>query len=785
MIMNGFMCGFCATILSAMLWPLLPQLSMLPLFLVAALVLFRHTPVLAGMLIALSWITAFNALLTSTAVSEDGNPVTIKAEIIALVYSNRDWISVDVALIEPTFPSLLTSKLRLSWSKPPSLAVGQQWQLTIKPKPITSVVNQGSFNQQKSLLSKHILAKGNVLEAQLISTSPELRTQLIKQLTPALASFPSQDLLLALLVGDKQLMSQSRWLQLRRTGTGHLFAISGLHLSVACFWAYLLSSRVLFNFAAHQGRRNRIIAMICCSLIVIGYAYLAGFSVSTQRALIMLLTYFSTWIFRRYSSSWERLLYALFVVLLLDPFSPLSAGFWLSFMALVVILVSMSTWDRTFEGNDASQVNEPVVEPKQPLQLKFSQWRQTFVGWLWAFWAIQWRLALVLGVVQAVFFAGSSLISVLINLVLVPWFSFVVIPLSLLSLFLFVLVVLVGFHGDGAGIFWLADKTMEPVLWLLEHTSGLTFAWFALTEQSIAVLLYALLGVGLCCSFKLGYWRIACSVMLLPLLALCFQVSTDQQSPRWQVHMLDVGQGMSVVIESNRRAVVYDTGASFGDFSYAERVVVPFLQHRGIKHVDYLVISHKDNDHAGGAQVVLNAYPDAQVIADDKLAALTCRPKTFLWQTITIAIIAPKFASKGNNGSCVLRVSQHDQSILLTGDIEAKAELQLSTQANIASNIMSVPHHGSNTSSSLAFIQAASPQLVLIPAGFNNRYGFPKKAVLERYHQLGISVLTTGEQGQLSVTFEPESIEYDTYRSNIAPFWYNQIFRFGPSANPE
>ena len=781
------MCGFCATIISAMLWPSLPQLAALPFFIILAMVVIRHTPLLAGGLIALSWITTFNALLMSWDTSENVDTIDVKGEIISLVHSNGDWISMDIMLIDSILPHSVTRKLRLSWSKPPNVDVGQQWLLTVRPKSITSLLNQGGFNQQKYLLSKHIFAKGKVINGQLISENSDVRTTLIKQLKPALKQYPSQDLMLALLVGDKSLMTTERWQQLKNTGTGHLFAISGLHLSVACFWGYIFSKTILFQLLANQSRRNGVIAMLVCALTAIVYAYLAGFSVSTQRALIMLLAYLSSWFFNRFSSSWERLLYALFIVLIIDPFSPLSASFWLSFMALVVILVTISTYSTTqYSKHPSNEVFEDIAVQTSPTSI-YSYWWRKLQQWFVPFWAIQWRLALILGLLQASLFAGTSIISVVVNLLLVPWFSFVVIPLALLCLMLFIIGLLSGLQIDFSNTFWLANQTLEPALFLLDYASKLSFAWLDLSHQWIAVILSAAAGLWFCYQFRDIYWRITFSAMLLPTILLCFQHYSNQQSQQWKIHMLDVGQGMSVVIESNNRAIVYDTGASFGgNFSYAERVVLPFLKNKGIRKVDYLVVSHADNDHAGGTDVILAAFPNAQTISDNGTkGAIDCRPKIFMWQTIKIEIVAPTLATAGNNGSCVLRLSKEGNSILLTGDIEATAEQALISHKGIVSQVMSAPHHGSRTSSSVGFINAVSPELVLFPAGFNNRYGFPKEDVVARYHRLGIETLTTGEYGQLSVIFKHGSVDYYTYRSDFAPFWYNQVFRFGEIENPE
>ncbi|MCL1049194.1 DNA internalization-related competence protein ComEC/Rec2 [Shewanella abyssi] len=752
--------------------------------------MIRRIPMLAGCLFALSWITMFYALLMDWDTTENVDTIHIKGEIISLVHANGDWISMDIMLVDSILPHKLTRKLRLSWSKPPTVRVGQQWLFTIKPKPITGPLNQGGFNQQKYLLSKHIFAKGKVTAGRLLSDNKGVRDKLIEQLKPALAGYAAQDLLLALLVGERSLMTSDRWQQLRNTGTGHLFAISGLHLSVACLWIYLVSKTLLFNLLPTQGRRNSVVAMVLCAVTAIAYAYLAGFSVSTQRALIMLLTYISSWLFSRFSTSWERLLYALFMVLLLDPLSPLSASFWLSFTALIVILVTVGKFEpQRFEAVATK------VESRQPAVISIPQvlLKQAMIGfratlqWVVAFWAIQWRLALVLGGVQAIFFAGTSVISIAVNLILVPWFSFIVLPISLLSLLIFIMAILVGVDAELVNFFWLSQLTMEPVLMLLDIGSRIPFAWLGLSMQWIAVVICAVLGVWLCCQFRTLRWRLAFSVMTLPAVILAFQAIFGIQQQQWKVHLLDVGQGLSAVIERNGRAIIYDTGASFGaNFSYAERIILPFLNSKGITKVDFLVISHADNDHAGGASVIMEAFPEAIVISDDKRwGMVNCRPKNLLWQAINLEIIGPLIPAKGNNGSCVIRFANGDNSLLLTGDIEHEAEQKLIHHKGIESDVMTAPHHGSRTSSSDGFINAVSPQLVLFPAGFNNRYGFPKKDILRRYHDFGIDTLISGEQGQVSVVFQSNSINIYTYRSDFAPFWYNQVFRFGENKNSE
>lgn len=785
------MCGYCITIVSALLWPFLPTLSILPVLIVVAIIACKRVPFIAGSLFAISWISLFYSLLMGWNTDERVDTLNVEAEIISFVHTNGDRISMDIVLNDSNFPHIIAQKLRLTWRDAPPVAPGQRWLLTIKPKPITSTLNQGSFNQQKNLLAKHIIGRGWVVSGKMLTNEPDYRTRFIAKLKPVLADDASGDLLLALVTGDRSLISAARWQQLRNTGTGHLFAISGLHLSVVSFWLLVLARLCLYRYSAVNGRRNWLLCMAISATGAIAYAYLAGFSVSTQRALIMLLAFICFSALKTHSSSWERLLYALFVVLLIDPLSMLSAAFWLSFSALAIILLTVTQFRRTDEAHGSNDIFS--LSASVPPRWQEVLWNKIRVATL-AFWAVQWRLTLGLCVLQAIFFSGASLASLLVNLLLVPWFTLLLIPLSLLSLLVFIL--FTHFGSSFTGVFGLAAYAMQPVVNLLDYTSSLDFVWLDLANDVIVALIIALIGLYLLVNFKQGSWRLLLSVMFAPLLLTIGFRFLSVEDNRWQVHLLDVGQGLSLVIEQGKRAIVYDTGARYGNsFSYAERVLLPFLKSDGIDQLDYLILSHGDNDHAGGAEVIIKHHPSTKVISDlttefRGIEHLSCRPKTLHWQTLTVAVLAPTEPSSGNNGSCVIRVSDSHNSVLLSGDIERRAELKLIANtlnrgANLQSRVLIAPHHGSNTSSSDVFIDAISPEWVLFPAGFRNRWGFPKKAVIERYQNRDVSTLTSGEQGQVSILFNQETMKIRTYRSDFAPFWYNQVFRFGQIKNPE
>lgn len=784
--MNGFIFGFSATLLSAMLWPSLPPLSYLPFFIIGALILYQKVPLCSGGLLALVWLTGCCAGLSRQDLPSVQQAVQVRGEIISLVSENSDWRSFDITLRKSNLIFSKTAKLRLSWQDAPELAVGQVWDFTLAPKSIVSVLNQGGYNEQKQLISQHIIGKGRVKQATLVTQKPSLRHSLIVELTPELRQLPQGDILLALILGDKQLISDARWQALRQTGTGHLVAISGLHLSVITAWCYALMIFLLNTVVPHASRRNLLFSLCLAAGAAAFYAYLAGFAVSTQRALVMILLLMLLTLCKRFSSPWERLLFALFIVLMLDPLACLSAGFWLSFSALAIILYTLDNRTELTRGVGQTDVGTVAT---MALRLKRS---------LLAFWAIQWRLSLGLGLLQAALFGGVSLHSLWMNLLVVPWFSLVVIPLAMLGFLCWWLGALLG--AQWLGVLHLADISMAPYSALLNFQSQLPAPWLPVAEVWLAFASLAFLGaiVWRYLPFNRHYigWLALSGLLFLPLINGIWQRIMPIASNVWSLHVLDVGQGLAVVIEKSNRAIVYDTGAAFGDdFSYAQRVILPFLQTKGIREVDYIVISHSDNDHAGGAEVMTAAYPNATVITQmPEFADKDCRPGQFEWQGLTLSLLSPNHGQEGNNGSCVVRIFDAKHSVLLTGDIEKSTEMSLLNKTSsssvmdtsgLKSHILLAPHHGSKTSSTYAFIDAVAPELVIFPAGYMNRYGFPKADVLTRYQERQIDYLITGREGQISVIFQQDQWYVKTYRRDFAPFWYNNLFRFGDLINPE
>ena len=815
--MNQFIYGFCACSLSAMLWPSLVPIGYLPMVCLLVVLCLKNASFLAGCLFAILWLSAFVQCLFLHQNTEKPQQIQFTAQIVTLVSQNSDWISFDARLIpqiqkRPFFEAKALDNVqryyRLTWQKPAKIEPGQIWQFTARMKGISSIQNQGGFNQQKHFISQHIIAKGRVKQATLVSSEPSIRQILMDRTRPVLQSLPQADILQALIFGDKTSLTDERWQQLRQTGAGHLVAISGLHLSVVFGLFYGLLRLVSRGLSLQQhGMRGQII-MVVAALITLGYGYLSGFAIATQRALLMMLLLVMFSLVKQFSHSWDRLIYALFIVLLVDPVATLGAGIWLSFLALGIILLAVTPQPLSTTSS-AHQPNDTPVNIKQQLMSKWSVlWQAIKV-----LWSIQWRLALGLGGLQAILFGMVTPHSIWLNLLFVPWFSVVVIPLTMLCFCLWLLssfiLAVIGAESTtitniGSAILTLADTSLLPFVELLRLSDKLPWALLPISEQVLAALLFLLVALvfiytRLASVFDKRMMVFCLGILCLPIGLHGLQalqqrdVSTALLGTQWQMHVLDVAQGMAIVMQQGKHGLIYDTGAAYGEFSYAKRAILPFLAARGITHIDYIIVSHDDNDHVGGLSVLADAFPSSQLIADFSINAHTSVPVSqacrgdIRWKNVDIHLLPNQLQNgNDNNNSCVMSLTDGHSRVLLTGDIEALREQSLlQFSANLDADILLVPHHGSRTSSTADFINAVTPQLAIFTAGFANQYGFPKADVIERYQQHDIAILKTGHVGQISISFSTTGYKIATYRQDIAPFWYNHLFKFGESLKAE
>jgi competence protein ComEC len=583
-----------------------------------------------------------------------------------------------------------------------------------------------------------------------------LRQHLRDAINTALQDHPLRGIVQALAIGNRQQISPAQWDTLIRTGTSHLVAISGLHVGLVAGFAFFMarrgwrcSARAALLWPAHKAAA--VVALFTAS----AYALLAGFSVPTQRALVMVAVVMLAVLLQRRTRVSSLLALALLAVLLLDPMAVLAAGFWLSFGAVAVIVYGMS--GRSGESH----------------------------RWWWRWGRAQWLVAVGLLPLLIGLFQQASLVAPLANLVAVPWVTLLSVPLTLLGSLLLGLI-----PGLGEGLLLLAAWSLQGLWWLLEMMGQWpqaqwqqgTAPWWAVA-CALPGVVWLLAPRGVPARWVGGVW-------LLPLL-----LARPAELAPGEAHfaLLDVGQGLAAVVQTRRHVLVFDTGPRFSSgFNTGEAVLAPYLRARGIGHIDTLIVSHGDNDHRGGVEGLRNEFPVQRVLSSvpqrfrtrglaQEVAA--CRDgQNWQWDGVQFTVLNPQAeaeaARSDNNRSCVLRVQAGSQRLLLTGDIEAAAEQTLVQRHGeaLAAELLVVPHHGSLTSSTPEFIAAVAPRVALFPVGYRNRFGFPKPLVVERYRQRGVQLFDTAHHGALEIRLgdEAELRQIHAYRQDAARYWHHQ-----------
>ena len=360
-----------------------------------------------------------------------------------------------------------------------------------------------------------------------------------------------------------------------------------------------------------------------------------------------------------------------------------------------------------------------------------------------------------------------SLLAIPINLLAIPLFCLLLIPLGLLGGLLVPL-----WPGLAFGCFWLCNLALQGFLDALILLLGWLDSWWWLGAWSVLCLLVLWLG--------LIAWFVPSGRTLLPLGALGLWLVYWQPAPWWEVLVIDVGQGLSVLVRQGERGLLFDAGDARGNFSMAQSVVLPLLRHESIRQLDYLVISHNDRDHAGDWPAIYRAYPVRQLLSSVPLLPVR-KPclagDRWQWLALQIEVLSPDGLRSGeeNQDSCVLRISDGQHALLLTGDLPVEEERRLlrtmaGTSALQAQWLVS-GHHGSRHSSSPSFIRAVSPEQVIHSSGYANRWGFPHSEVVARF--AASRQWNTARDGMVRISVVPEGVRLQGYRQRLA--WYRDL----------
>ncbi len=648
------------------------------------------------------------------------------------------------------------SKIRLLWHEHPQpLKVGEKYKLLVKLKRIHAPQNPGTFDFEAWALQKGIRATGYVLansQSKLLSHDwyhypiDQLRQQLQTKLQSHLPKSNTAPWLMALMIGERNGIAQEDWQILRNTGTNHLMAIGGLHIGilsgiiyyiVSWFWR-TIPGLVLMLPAIQAGAYSALITALI-------YSSMAGFSIPTQRACLMLSVFIFALLSRKKIHAWHAWSLALCLVLMCNPLNILTESFCLSFGTIALIIYGMSG-------------------------------RLVPTGFWWKWGRVQWVIAIGLIPMTLVLFQECSFISFFANSIAIPWLEFFILPFCFLGcIFLF-------FSSSLAQILlFIADKSLAMLWTILTWFSHLHLLSFQLAMPNQIILIVTLFGLLLLLAPAGVPGKCLGFIWLMPL--LCYKPIAPALGDFW-ITLMDVGQGLAIVVQTKKHTLIFDAGPRFSNqYNAGESIIIPYLHTMGTQQIDKLVISHGDNDHIGGAQAVLNAFPviDIQTSVPEKFKnnnkSYCLDGQKWKWDQVNFAFIYPTMDTlhDGNNSSCVLRIDNGEQSILLTGDIEKKAEIKLLNHPDLKlkSNIIVVPHHGSKTSGLSAFIASISPQFALYAIGYRNRYHFPHKSVVNEYTKINTIQLNTVEHGAIrfEIKRNKDILPTELYRLSHKRYW--------------
>ncbi len=650
------------------------------------------------------------------------------------------------------------SRLLLAWyagrAGVPAVTPGQRWQFTVRLKRPHGSSNPGGFDYEAWLLERGIRATGYVRPgpATLLDDFVWRPASIIHGLRAWVRDnfrlrlppdeYPWQGILTALAVGDQQAVDSDLWIVFNRTGVTHLMSISGLHVTLVAGLVGALFS-LLWRRAPALALRcpAQRVAVMAGVLTAVIYALLAGFGVPAQRTLYMLAVAAAAMLSGRILAPSRVLALALLLVLLIDPWSVLAAGFWLSFGAVAALFLVGSA----LVGGDTG-------------------WRQRLRGW----GLVQWAATLASLPVLMLVFQQFPLISPLANAVAVPLISFVVTPLALLAAVLPWTPLLQLTHAIVSGL-------MEFLFWCAAWP-----VWQAPAPPAWAVFGGAL-GVALCLLPRGVPGKWLGLVLLLP--ALYWPPRTPPPGSAW-IDVLDVGQGQAVLIRTHAHAMVYDPGPRYSaDADAGQRVLVPYLRWLGVSRLDRVMVTHGDGDHAGGLASLRAAVPISHLSSSlaEIEGELCAAGQHWQWDNVDFSVLHPaadayRTGGSGNSLSCVLAVDAHGQRMLLTADIEAADENALIARDGNAlrSSILLVPHHGAKGASTDEFVRAVGAREVIYSVGYRNRFGHPRPEVEARYASSSARQWRTDRDGAIHIVLAPTGIAVNAERAQMARYWHGR-----------
>lgn len=677
--------------------------------------------------------------------------------------------------------AVVPSRLSLAWyahgrdedpeEAIPVVSAGERWTLTVRLKRPHGNVNGGGFDLEAWLLQHGFRATGyvradsrnerqNAFAGRWRDYIQRARERIRERINRALPDALYAGVIVALAIGDQRAIPEAQWTVFNRTGIAHLVSISGLHVTVFAAFAgglaFLLARRSVGLTSRLPARKLAAVVGVAAAG---GYVLLAGAEIPAVRTFLMLaIAACGLWLGRPGTAGivW---LWALVGVLLWDPWAPLTPGFWLSYGAVALLLYASAGRLREFDIGD---------------------WRQRLVHTLRAGAHAQWVVTLGLAPLTLAMFQQTSLIAPVANALAIPVVTLGVVPLALTGIVL-----------PFDAFFELAHFVLAPLMRVLEMLASFPDAtwqqhapppWTVVTGFAGTLWLLAPRGIP---GRALGI------LWLVPLFVVR---PAPLPEGAFRLTVLDIGQGLAVIVETRQYTLVYDTGPSFTETADAgSRIIAPFLRASGLRRADGLIVSHQDLDHSGGALSLMQTTPigwfASSMPADHPIVvraqagamAIACiAGQQWTWDDVRFTVLHPTMEeyqdayAKTNDRSCVVRIDSRFGSALLTGDIEAKTESLLvrTRPAQLLADAMIVPHHGSRTSSTHAFVRAVAPSIAIVGCGYRNRFGHPRADIVARYTNNGIRVVRTDLEGAITLTFAAgQALVPASARAERARYW--------------
>lgn len=723
------------------------------------------------------------------------------------------------------FPSVV----QLSWrargarAELPRLEPGDRWRLTVRLKRPHGYANFAGHDMEASWFERGIRATGSVVDPSAAVRLPgssggvstlidRLRLRLRDRMAQALPRAPHAGIVTALAIGTQEAIAATDRLALRRTGTSHLVAVSGLHIGFvaglgAALAAWLWRRSCFFGrLLAARGAREwplvlptPIVAALAGAVCATGYAALAGFNIPAQRALWMLIVASGAFMLGRSVGFSLVLAWAAALVLAVDPWAVTAAGFGLSFGAVALIAFAMRARLRARSdeptpldmlamvraSDPAWEASAQASEACRQRGLRGLPWRRWLAnGRLRCMDAIraQWAVTIGLAPLTAFWFSQVSVVGPLANAFAVPWVSLLVVPIVLVGMVLPAPLDALAYEG--------AHTLLEPLMRLLHGLAQSPWADRHPPQPSLWALACALVGVVWCLAPRGWPLRFAAPLAWLPLLA---PSAPELEHGAFRVTALDVGQGSSILIQTRHRALLFDTGTGPESTDAGERIVAPFLLANGVSRIDTLVVSHGDADHAGGVPAVLAAVDVGQVLGGLPPAhriwdagqaygvdRLRCAAgQRWQWDGVWFEMLWPDpgpLPTVSNEQSCVLKVSAPGMRALLTGDIGAASERALVRRFReaLSADLLIVAHHGSATSSTEPFLDSVHPRVAVFQVGYRNRFRHPHPRVWSRFAERGIALARTDRDGAVRIELEDGRLSLERYRQTHPRYWMDR-----------